>query len=42
MPIREYDPGDKSYGMVYMDGQFDNIIEIYSHSYESTCAAGAY
>jgi catechol 2,3-dioxygenase-like lactoylglutathione lyase family enzyme len=42
MPVREYFPGEKPYRMVYMEDPFGNIIEIYSHSYELTYAAGAY
>lgn len=42
MPIREYFPGEKPYRMVYMEDPFGNILEIYSHSYELTYAAGAY
>ena len=42
MPVREYFPGEKPYRMVYMEDPFGNILEIYSHSYELTYAAGAY
>lgn len=42
MPVREYYPGEKPYRMVYMEDPFGNILEIYSHSYELTYAAGAY
>lgn len=42
MPVREYYPGEKPFRMVYMEDPFGNIIEIYSHSYELTYAAGAY
>jgi catechol-2,3-dioxygenase len=42
MPVREYFPGEKPFRMVYMEDPFGNILEIYSHSYELTYAAGAY
>ncbi|WP_017429330.1 MULTISPECIES: lactoylglutathione lyase family protein [Halomonadaceae] len=42
MPVREYYPGEKPFRMVYMEDPFGNVIEIYSHSYELTYAAGAY
>lgn len=42
MPVRYYFPGEKPYRMVYMEDPFGNILEIYSHSYELTYAAGAY
>ncbi|MCS3848880.1 lactoylglutathione lyase family protein [Xanthomonas campestris] len=42
MPVRFYYPGEKPYRMVYMEDPFGNILEIYSHSYELTYAAGAY
>ncbi|MBB3259871.1 lactoylglutathione lyase family protein [Paraburkholderia bannensis] len=42
MPVRFYFPGEKPYRMVYMEDPFGNILEIYSHSYELTYAAGAY
>ncbi|MCG8533162.1 MAG: lactoylglutathione lyase family protein [Desulfovibrionales bacterium] len=42
MPVREYYPGDKPYRMVYCEDPFGNLVEIYSHSYELTYAAGAY
>jgi catechol 2,3-dioxygenase-like lactoylglutathione lyase family enzyme len=42
MPVREYYPGEKPYRMVYCEDPFGNLIEIYSHSYELTYAAGAY
>ncbi|WP_031569263.1 lactoylglutathione lyase family protein [Rheinheimera texasensis] len=42
MPVRFYFPGEKPYRMVYMEDPFSNILEIYSHSYELTYAAGAY
>lgn len=31
---RYYYPGEKPYRMIYMEGLFGNIVEIYSHSYE--------
>lgn len=42
MPVRYYFPDEKPYRMVYMEDPFGNILEIYSHSYELTYAAGAY
>jgi lactoylglutathione lyase family protein len=39
---RYYYPGEKPYRMIYMEDPFGNILEIYSHSYELTYAAGAY
>ncbi|WP_088743963.1 lactoylglutathione lyase family protein [Cobetia sp. QF-1] len=42
MPVREYFPGEKPFRMVYMEDPFGNILEVYSHSYEMTYAAGAY
>jgi lactoylglutathione lyase family protein len=42
MPVRYYYPGEKPYRMVYCEDPFGNILEIYSHSYELTYAAGAY
>lgn len=42
IPVREYYPGEKPYRMVYIEDPFDNIVEIYSHSYELTYSAGAY
>ncbi len=42
MPIRGYYPGEKPYRMVYMEGPFGLIFEIYSHSYELTYSQGAY
>jgi len=33
---RYYYPGEKHYRMIYMEDQFGNIVEIYSHSYELT------
>ncbi len=42
MPIRYYYPGEKPYRMVYCEDPFGNILEVYSHSYELTYAAGAY
>ena len=42
MPVRYYYPGEKPYRMVYMEDPFGNILEVYSHSYELTYAAGAY
>ncbi|WP_249673079.1 lactoylglutathione lyase family protein [Pseudomonas abieticivorans] len=42
MPVREYFPGEKPFRMVYMEDPFGIILEIYSHSYELTYAAGAY
>ena len=42
MPVREYFPGEKPFRMVYMEAPFGNILEVYSHSYEMTYAAGAY
>ena len=39
---RYYYPNEKPYRMIYMEDPFGNIIEIYSHSYELTYAAGAY
>ncbi len=42
MPVREYFPGEKPYRMAYTEDPFGNILEIYSHSYKHTYAAGAY
>lgn len=42
MPVREYFPGEKPYRMVYTEDPFGNVLEIFSHSYELTYAAGAY
>jgi lactoylglutathione lyase family protein len=42
MPIREYYPGEKPYKMVYVEDPFENIFEIYTHSYELTYSQGAY
>lgn len=39
---RYYYPNEKPYRMIYMEDPFGNILEIYSHSYELTYAAGAY
>ncbi|WP_027707854.1 lactoylglutathione lyase family protein [Zooshikella ganghwensis] len=39
---RYYYPGKKPYRMVYMEDPFGNILEIYSHSYESIYAVGTY
>ncbi len=39
---RYYYPDEKPYRMIYMEDPFGNILEIYSHSYELTYAAGAY
>lgn len=39
---RYYYPGEKPYRMIYMEDQFGNILEIYSHSYELHYASGAY
>lgn len=39
---RYYYPAEKPYRMIYMEDPFGNILEIYSHSYELTYAAGAY
>lgn len=35
-------PKWKPYRMIYMEDPLGNILEIYSHSYELTYAAGAY
>ena len=42
MPVRYFYPGEKPYRMVYCEDPWGIIIEIYSHSYELTFAAGAY
>lgn len=42
MPVREYFPDEKPYCMVYVEGPFGIVFEIYSHSYELTYSAGAY
>ncbi|RDH44465.1 lactoylglutathione lyase family protein [Zooshikella ganghwensis] len=39
---RYYYPGKKPYRMVYMEDPFGNILEIYSHSYESIYVVGTY
>lgn len=39
---RYYYPGKEPYRMVYMEDPFGNILEIYSHSYESIYAVGTY
>ncbi len=40
---RYYYPNEKPYRIaIYMEDPFGNILEIYSHSYELTYAAGAY
>ncbi|MGI0117530.1 lactoylglutathione lyase family protein [Zooshikella sp. RANM57] len=39
---RYYYPGKHPYRMVYMEDPFGNILEIYSHSYETIYAVGSY
>jgi hypothetical protein len=41
MPIRRYYPGERPY-LTYCEDLWVNIMEIHSHSYESTYCAGAY
>lgn len=39
---RYYYPGEKPYPMIYMEDPFENIVEIYNHSYELIYSEGAY
>ncbi len=42
MPVHEFHPGEKPFKMVYCEDPFGNVVEIYTHSYETTYSVESY